>query len=325
MSQTSSRLFRVLIFGAFLTACQTQPNLSLNTQGSLELTQTPFHDQTGYFCGPNALATVLYRTGLDIDPDILAKQVYLPGRKGSLQLELVAATRGMQRLAVAIEPSLQGILRELERGYPVLILQNLGVAWLPVWHYAVVIGFDPAQQHFILRSGNQRRQLFKTHRLLKTWNRAQRWGVVVLNPGELPANTEIQAYTQSVAALEQVGQFEAALLAYDAGLTRWPESTALRFGNANTLQQLGKDEQAIAAYEDLIQKNPDYWFATNNLAHTLALMGCKARALDVIARYQHKVAAELPQSLLSTQQTIAAQADAQCRLTANNQAQSVAP
>ncbi len=313
MSLTYSRLFRVFIFGAVLTGCQNQPNLSLNTPALLELTQTPFHDQTGYFCGPNALATVLHRTGLDIDPDTLAEQVYLPGRKGSLQLELIAATRAMNRLTVTVEPSLQGILRELELGYPVLILQNLGVAWFPVWHYAVVIGFDPVQQDFILRSGNQRRQLFKAHRLLKTWDRAQRWGVVVLNPGELPANTEVEAYTSSVAALEQVGSLEAALLSYQTGLQRWPDSTALKFGTANTLQQTGDQIRAIQMYEDLIAQKPDYWFATNNLAHTLALMGCKQLALNAISRYQAKVGPDLPQMLLNTQQTIAAQTDKQCR------------
>ena len=312
MSLTYSRLFRVLLVGAILTGCQTPPILSLNTHGSLELSQTPFHDQTGYFCGPNALATVLHRTGVDIDPDSLAGQVYLPGRKGSLQLELVAATRAMNRLTVTIEPSLQGILRELEHGYPVLILQNLGVAWLPVWHYAVVIGFDPTEQQFILRSGNQRRQLFKAHRLLKTWNRADRWGVVVLQPGELPANPEIQPYSSSVAALEQVGSFRAALISYQAGLQRWPDSTALQFGTANTLQQTGDSIRAIAAYEGLIAQNPDYWFATNNLAHTLALMGCKAHALNAISRYQEKTGADLPQMLLDTQKTIAAQPDEQC-------------
>jgi tetratricopeptide (TPR) repeat protein len=312
VSQTYSRLFRVLFLGLILTGCQTQPFLSLSTQGALELTQTPFHDQTGYFCGPNALATVLHRTGLDIDPDTLTEQVYLPGRKGSLQLELVAATRAMERVTVTIEPSLQGILSELERGYPVLILQNLGVAWFPVWHYAVVIGFDPVEQHFILRSGNQRRQLFKAHRLLKTWDRAQRWGVVVLNPGELPANRDVQPYISSVAALEQVGSLRAALVSYEAGLQRWPASTALQFGAANTLQQTGDSISAIAMYEGLIAQNPDYWFATNNLAHTLALMGCKAHALNAILRYQDKVGGNLPQMLLDTQKTIAAQPDEQC-------------
>ncbi|MCR9262327.1 MAG: PA2778 family cysteine peptidase [Pseudomonadaceae bacterium] len=287
--------------------------MSLKTQEALELTQTPFHDQTGYFCGPNALATVLHRTGLDIDPDTLAEQVYLPGRKGSLQLELVAATRAMNRLTVTVEPSLQGILSELAQGYPVLILQNLGVAWFPVWHYAVVIGFDPAEQHFILRSGNQRRQLFRTHRLLKTWDRANRWGVVVLNPGELPANTEVQTYATSVAALERVGNLDTALVSYQAGLERWPDNIALKFGAANTLQQTGDQIRAIQMYEDLIAQSPDYWFATNNLAHTLALMGCKQQALEAISRYRDKAGTELPRILLNTQQAIAAQTDRQCR------------
>ena len=314
MSPTSLRLFRALLFVTLLSGCQalTPLSLGLNTAEPVELADIPFHDQTGYFCGPSALATVLHRTGIDVDPNVLAEQVYLPGRKGSLQIELVAATRTMQRLTVTIEPSLQGILSELERGYPVLILQNLGVAWLPVWHYAVVIGFDPVQQDFILRSGNQQRQLFKAHRLLKTWERADRWGVVVLNPGELPANNDSRAYAQSVAALEQVGQLQAALQAYQAGLLRWPDSPTLRLGSANTLHQLGDLRHAIEIYEDLIKRNPEYWVATNNLAHTLAQLGCREQALDVIRRYQSQAQGALPEALLTTKKTISAQPRAQC-------------
>ncbi|XOV85723.1 MAG: PA2778 family cysteine peptidase [bacterium] len=292
-----------------LTGCQHQPTLNLTTSQTLELSQTPFHDQTGFFCGPNALATVLYRTGLDLDPDELARQVYLPGRQGSLQLELVAATRSMQRLAVAVEPALQGIVQELELGFPVLILQNLGVAWLPVWHYAVVIGFDATQQAFILRSGRHKRQLFPAHRLLKTWKRADHWGIVVLNPGELPANPDVHAYTKSVAALEQVGQFQAALAGYQAGMKRWPDNPTLQYGKANTLHQLGDSVGAIRIYRSLVQDHPEYWFATNNLAHTLALMGCKDLALKAIQDYQERSPKSFPPVLQQTRAAIAAQPD----------------
>jgi hypothetical protein len=33
-------------------------------------------------------------------------------------------------------------LREVAAGNPVLVLQNLSFAWAPVWHYAVVMGYD---------------------------------------------------------------------------------------------------------------------------------------------------------------------------------------
>ena len=55
---------------------------------------------------------------------------------------MIAATRGYDRLAVVLDSSLDVVLREVSAGIPVLVLQNLGVASLPLWHYAVVVGFD---------------------------------------------------------------------------------------------------------------------------------------------------------------------------------------
>ena len=39
------------------------------------------------------MAGVLGASGVDIDPVTLTPQVFLPGRQGSLQIELLAATR----------------------------------------------------------------------------------------------------------------------------------------------------------------------------------------------------------------------------------------
>ncbi|MCO4757980.1 MAG: hypothetical protein KC477_08145, partial [Oceanospirillaceae bacterium] len=65
---------------------------------SVELKDTPFFPQTKYHCGPAALATLLSATGVDTVPDELTPHVYLPERKGSLQVDLVATTRRFQRL-----------------------------------------------------------------------------------------------------------------------------------------------------------------------------------------------------------------------------------
>ena len=65
---------------------------------AVELSRTPFFPQTRYHCGPAALATVLDGSGVDVKPDQLSASVYLPGKKGSLQIEMVAATRRYGRL-----------------------------------------------------------------------------------------------------------------------------------------------------------------------------------------------------------------------------------
>ncbi len=290
MLLTSLRTSSYVLCLVLLSGCLSVPPLTTASGQKIELADTPFHDQTGYYCGPNALATTLHRTGLTIEPAALVEDIYLPARKGSLQIEMVATVRKMQRVAITVEPTLAGIVQELEQGYPVLILQNLGISWLPVWHYAVVIGFDPANGQFVLRSGNNARQTFTAGKLLKTWQRAERWGIVILNPGELPANSNINAYTQAVAALEQVGEFDAALRAYQAGLLRWPQNKVLLLGAGNTNYQLGKFSAAVSSYQQLIQLYPDYWIAQNNLAHTLAQAGCKRQALAVIKQISDRLA-----------------------------------
>ena len=72
----------------------------------------------------------------------LTDQVYVPARKGSLQIEMLAAARRNGTLAFVIPNRLEALLEELEAGNPVLVLLNLGLSWIPSWHYAVAIGYD---------------------------------------------------------------------------------------------------------------------------------------------------------------------------------------
>ncbi|MGA0033840.1 MAG: hypothetical protein ACO3HA_10980, partial [Burkholderiales bacterium] len=55
-----------------------------------ELAAAPFFPQEEYQCGPAALATVLAYSGAAATPEVLVPQVYLPGREGSLQTEMLA-------------------------------------------------------------------------------------------------------------------------------------------------------------------------------------------------------------------------------------------
>jgi len=138
---------------------------------SIELGDTPFYPQERYQCGPAALTTVLVKSGAPASLDDIVDKVYLPGRQGSLQVELLAATRTAGRLPYVIDGRLAAIWRELERGRPVLVLQNLGVAAIPSWHYAVVVGIDAEGGEVMLRSGTDRRRVTATRTFLHTWLR----------------------------------------------------------------------------------------------------------------------------------------------------------
>ena len=120
---------------------------------SAEIAATPFFPQEDYQCGPAALAAALVHAGRDATPELLLPQVYLPGRKGSLQAEMLAATRRQELVAFVLAPRLEDLLRELAAGTPVLVLQNLAPWPVDVWHYAVVVGYDHDKGEVILRSG----------------------------------------------------------------------------------------------------------------------------------------------------------------------------
>ena len=250
--------------------------------GSIELADTPFYPQERYQCGPAALTTVLVQSGATASLDDIVDKVYLPGRQGSLQLELLAATRTEGRLPYVIDGRLAAIWRELEMGRPVLVLQNLGVAAIPRWHYAVVVGIDAGRGEVALRSGTDQRRVTPVNTFLRTWQRGDYWGMVVLPPGELPADPDRSRYFEAIAALEQAGRAEEAAIAWQAALEHWPNDSVALFGLGNARLVLGDYRAAEDVYRELLDVEPGMVVARNNLALALAGQGKFAAALRQI-------------------------------------------
>jgi tetratricopeptide (TPR) repeat protein len=260
----------------------TPDQLAPGAPAHVELDATPFIAQERYQCGPASLAMLLQQSGVDVSAEALVPQVYLPERKGSLQAEMLAAGRRFQRIPYVIDPALAALTAELRAGRPVLVLQNLGLKKSPLWHYAVVIGYSVEDDRLILRSGTQRRQLMPGWLFVRTWKGADSWGMVLLRPGELPERPDSIRYLSAVAAAESRLEAGAALRAYEAALTRWPNDTIGLFGRANALHELGRLDEAAEAYQRLISENPSHMAALNNLAQVYLDQGCYSRAQETI-------------------------------------------
>jgi hypothetical protein len=147
----------------------------------VELAQVPFFPQADYQCGPAALATVLTFSGVPTSPASLVDEVWLPGRQGSLQVEMLAAPRRHGRVAQRLAPRFADLLREVAAGTPVLVLQDVGLL-APQWHYAVVNGFDYGSGTIYLRSGLQARQEMSFTGFEHSWRKAGYWAFVVPRP-----------------------------------------------------------------------------------------------------------------------------------------------
>ena len=248
-----------------------------------ELTEVPFFPQTEFQCGPAALATTLAHWTVPVTPDDLTQQVFIPARKGSVQVEMLAAPRRYGIVTYKLEPRLVDVLREIAAGNPVVVLQNYS-SWpiIKIWHYAVAIGFDTEYGTLHLRSGENERLTIPLGIFEYTWKDGGNWAMVAVPPDRVPATAEPTRYFDSIVAVERSGKPESAAAAYASFLERWPGDLGASVGLANTHYAAGALDKAEAVLREALASHPDSVIVINNLSHTLSETGRSEEALALI-------------------------------------------
>lgn len=249
----------------------------------VELSQVPFFPQDEYQCGPAALATVLVHQKVAVTPDELVSQVYVPERKGSLQVEMLAAARRRGMVAWVLAPRMEDMLREIAAGNPVLLLQDIGIWPFENWHYAVAIGYDLVEGEVFLRSGEVKRRVLPIAVHEYAWKKGGYWSMVALPPGRIPATATEQTWLPALAAYERVDA-KGARAGYAAFLARWPENVDAMVGLANSHYAAGELKHAETALRDALQRQPDSVVVLNNLAQTLSDQGRHGEAMPYAER-----------------------------------------
>jgi len=279
-----------LILLSYLGGCATSPQTRLLLDNSpdipqrVELTEVPFFPQQQYHCGPSSLASIINYRGTPVEPDQIAEMIYVPGLKGSLQIEVIAAARQFEMLPVQLDGKLESLLREIAAGNPIFVLQNLGLDSVPVWHYEVVVGYDLNERVVVLRSGVNARVLRQFTLFEKTWQRANHWALAVVSVDSIPATASADAYLEAAVGMEQVGRTESANHAYSTALRRWPENLLAYTGLGNSYYAMGEFVAAETAYRSALMINPQKAEVWNNLAYVLAQLGRHESSMDAIER-----------------------------------------
>ena len=213
-------------------------------------------------------------SGLPISPEDLTDKVFTLSRKGSLQTALISAARRHGRIAYE-STGMNVIFSEVAAGHPVIILQNLGLSWYPRWHYSVVVGYDLPEKIVIIRSGTTSRKIMSSRVFENTWARSNYWGLLILQPKQLPAMAKEDLFLEAVLGLEKARQFRAAIHGYKTALTRWPENLAALMGLGNCHYELGEIKDAESAFRETIRLHPKAGPAFNNLAQNSLGSGTK--------------------------------------------------
>ena len=282
----------VFVLSLWLSGCATLlPQTAALRQGRpaglperVELTDVPFFPQSDYQCGPAALATTLAHFKARVTSEELVDQVYLPARRGSLQVEMLAAARRHGMVSFQLAPRFEDVLREIAAGTPVIVLQNYGVWPFSMWHYAVAVGYDYPNGEMILRSGVKQRLTMPFGVFEYLWKDGDYWAMVTVPPERIAATASESGFLAAVIAMDRAGNARAARTAYQTFLGRWPDDLGAMIGLANGHHALGEMREAEAVLRSAADRHADSAVVLNNLAQTLSDQGRNAEALPLAER-----------------------------------------
>lgn len=260
----------LLVIVCALSACSLRaPPAERVVSAPVELVATPFFEQRVHHCGPAALASLLVGSGVaSATPDALSPSLFLPEREGTVRTELLAVSRAHGRIPLTVDGGLDGIVEALRDGYPVLVLQNLGIEWIPRWHYAVVVAVEPERGTIVLRSGYDPRRRMALDTFMNTWARSDHWAMVVSRPDRIPSFANELAWLRAAAPAESAGQARLALTAFEAASERWPASGLVHAALGNAHHALGDTAAARRHWREALQHDPALATAQANLAAT---------------------------------------------------------
>ncbi|GAA5143136.1 PA2778 family cysteine peptidase [Thalassotalea piscium] len=243
-----------------LLGCATPPqtlqlveHAPTNIPAKVNIQGVPFYPQQAYYCGPTTLAEVFEYNGVKQTPEQIAPQLFIPKRQGSLQLEMVAAIRQQGFLAYAKRGSLTELMDLVNQNIPVIVLQNLGLSWYPLWHYAVVKGYDLHTHEFILHSADIENRRVSMQVFERTWQRASFWFVAALTPTQSTTPLDDFTYISAAQDLISTGQALAAIPYLHNAIKAWPNNWLSYFLLAN--YYLEKDENKSSNLTKAI-----FWF-----------------------------------------------------------------
>lgn len=247
----------------------------------VNLVDVPFFAQEDFQCGPASLAMMLSWSGRRTAPEELVPLVYVPGRQGSFTVEMAAAARQGGRILYPLAPELVAVLHELQRGSPVLVLQNNGIAILPLWHFAVVVGADPVREKLWLHSGRTERMEITFPAFERTWARGGYWAATIVAPESFTQELDPAVLVREFALMLKGGDAAAAAAGFSRASAFWPDLPAARIGLADAERQRGDILAAERTLRELVQRQPGYAPGLNNLADLLVATGRAAEAVTL--------------------------------------------
>ena len=221
---------------------------------------------------------MLAHAGAAVDADDLVREVYVEGLRGSLQPELLGATRRHGFIPYVLAPDAGALVAELAaaparaRAAEPRVGARARVA-LRRRRRRGRRRRDPALRH---ASSGASSAAHVSCALGSAARTGHSWRV---EPGELPATATAGAYVRALAGAEPLLGAAAAERGYRAALERWPSDELVLFAAAGHRHARRRPRRRYGALPPAPCAAPQHAAARNNLANVLAARGCHAEAL----------------------------------------------
>lgn len=276
--------FLLLIQGC-MTAPQTRSLLQQSTTipTTHEILNVPFFPQEEYYCGPTTLAEILNFYDREVVPEAVAPNLFIPDRQGSLQIEMVASIRQYGMLSYAVQGELDQLLSLVSEGKPVIVLQNQRLSWYPLWHYALVIGYDLEAQTVILHTGVNERRIVPMELFENTWRKGNYWLLAAIPPTQSSDQFDPFLYVSAARDLMEVGQEAAGITALETATNQWSDYWLSYFLLGNHFLQTNPQD-ALNWFRKGERAGSSETSYLNNYAYALLFNDCAEQALEIIQR-----------------------------------------
>lgn len=181
----------------------------------VELNGVPFFRGNANQSGPQVLASMFSEQRIRTTPGLLTKPLKLPGAEDALQsnMEKLASEYGL--VVYPLDKSLSALLTQVAAGYPVMLRFTDGTVWSTP-RYAMLVGYNRTKQTVLLRAGMERRRLMDFDKFESAWKDAGGWAVLVVSPGQLPADVDRARWLKAANDLSRAGQEQASAKAIQA-------------------------------------------------------------------------------------------------------------
>jgi ABC-type bacteriocin/lantibiotic exporter with double-glycine peptidase domain len=139
----------------------------------------PLVERNTNWCGPAALAAVLRFHGEEVGAEEIAKEIYLPGYRGSLNLDLLIYARQRKFEVWAKEGTAEALRGAVARDRPVICMVRRGNPLASRNHFVVVTGYDETRGEWTLDSGEGKEETMRASDFEGEWGKCGSWMLVV--------------------------------------------------------------------------------------------------------------------------------------------------